>query len=292
MRDRFFRSYEFVIIAYFLYTSVLAVVLPLNSPVPAVTLGLNALALFGLVFLAYADSFRRGEFLGIVRDWYTPPLLLLAYREMGWFAQPHTSTALEDAWVVWDRVLLNEWGLKAAIEVLGPVIPSVLELSYTMVYAMAPIGLVVLYVVRRRSVVEPFLFNFTLAVLAVYALFPYFPSEPPWTVFPGEDYPSYDTVFRWFNAGMLKGQGIHTSVFPSAHVSGSMSVALALIRLLPGKKLAGRIALFVAVCIALATVYGRYHYSADALAGLAVCLGATAVSVYLERTGKSSGSSR
>ena len=279
----FFRSYEYVIIAYFAYTSGLALLLPLKSPIPAVVIGLNALILSGLVFLAFADSFRRGEFLGIVRDWYAPPLFLLAYREMGWFAQPHTSTALEESWVVWDRLLLNEWGVRYLIEALGPVGPGLLEIAYIFVYPMAPFGIAALYIFQHRERVEPFLFHFTVAVLGVYALFPYFPSEPPWTVFPGQDFPAYDTVFRQFNARMLGGQGIHTSVFPSAHVSGAMSAAFALIRLLPERKWVGRAWLVLAILIATATVYCRYHYFVDALAGFSIALLATGISVWVER---------
>lgn len=282
-RTPFFRTYEYIIAAYFLYTSALALALPLKPPVPAVTLVLNAAVLGGLVLLAYADALRRRQFLSIVRDWYTPPLMLLAYREMGWFARPHVSTALEDGWVLWDRLLLNEWGLRSLVEVLGPVGPGLLEAAYIFVYPMLPMGIAALYLADRRERVPAFLFNFTLAVLAVYALFPYFPSEPPWTNYPGQDFPTYDTVFRRFNSAMLRGQGIHTSVFPSAHVAGGMSAAFALIRLLPERIWVGRIWLVLAILIAVATVYCRYHYAVDALAGLAIAVAASGVSAWRDR---------
>jgi len=91
------------------------------------------------------------------------------------------------------------------------------------------------------------------------------------------------TVFRRFNLGLLGHYGIHTSVFPSAHVSGSMAAAFAMIRLLPERKWIGRGLLILATLIAIATVYGRYHYAADAAAGLAVALLAEAVSRRLAR---------
>jgi len=280
---RLFRAYEYILIGYFVYTSALALALPLKPPVPAVVLSLNVLVVGGLGFLAYVDSLRGREFLAVVRDWYAPPLFLLAYREMGWFAQPHTSRALEDAWVVWDRILLNEWGLRSLIEALGPVGPGLLEIAYVFVYAMAPLAMVAFYVCKCRDRVPDFLFNFTLAVLAVYALFPYFPSEPPWANYPGADFPTYETVFRRFNRAMLESQGIHTSVFPSAHVSGAMSAAFAVMRLLPERRWLGWAWLTLAILIATATVYCRYHYTADALAGLGIAVAATAVSAWRER---------
>jgi membrane-associated phospholipid phosphatase len=129
-----------------------------------------------------------------------------------------------------------------------------------------------LYLYRRRQRAAGFLSVFVLAVVGAYALFPYFPSEPPRTVFPGEDLPTFLTPFRSFNLWLLGGWGIHTSVFPSAHVSGAFSAALAMRRLLPEKPWAWRLLLVLAVLIALATVYGRYHYLVDALAGVAVAL--------------------
>ena len=101
-----------------------------------------------------ADRFRRTRFLGIVRDWYPYPLMLLGYREMGWFARPRDAFPLEEAWVVWDRILLNEWGLKAAIELLGPVLPSILEIAYSLVYAIVPFCMAALYLSGRRERVD------------------------------------------------------------------------------------------------------------------------------------------
>ena len=163
------------------------------------------------------------------------------------------------------------------IELLGPLVPSVLEIAYSLVYALGPFSVAILYLYRRRERVDQFLFLFALGVLLCYAQFPFWPSEPPRTVFPGEDFPSYDTVFRRFNWWMLGGYGIHTSVFPSAHVAGAFSAALGMWFSLPEHRWVGRLLLVMAVLIATATVYGRYHYLADAAAGLAVAVLALAI---------------
>ncbi len=264
---------------YFIYTAILSLILALRWPVPLVTVLLNLTILTGYALLIYADSFRHGEFLGVIRDWFPFPLILLAYREMGWFAQPHHSFKLEMQWIVWDRAVLNVWGLRSAIEALGPLLPALLEISYSLVYTLAPFSLAMLFAYRRRDRVDLFLFIFALGVLLSYAQFPFWPSEPPRTVFPNTDLPSYDTIFRRFNRWLLGGYGIHTSVFPSAHVSGAFAAAFGMMRALPEKPWVGRFLLVMAVLIATATVYGRYHYLADALAGLAVALAALGISV-------------
>jgi membrane-associated phospholipid phosphatase len=268
------RRSEWVIVAYLAYVVLMARLLPAPGEVRAVTLWLNLTIIAAYFLLAWADSLRRRALLGTVRDWYPMALLLLAYREMGWLAPREHTYQLERVWIVWDKFFLHDLGVKRAIELAGPLVPAVLEIAYALVYAMPFLGLAALYLNRRRSEADRFLFPFSVAVLSAYALFPYFPSEPPRTVFPGEDFPAYWTVFRRFNWSMLGNYGIHTSVFPSAHVSGAFSAALALRRLLPERPWVWRWMLLLAVLIATATVYGRYHYLADAAAGLGLALAA------------------
>ncbi len=209
--------------------------------------------------------------LSIARDWLPLAVILLAYREMGWLALPHHDHGLEAHWVIWDRLVLRG-GAKAAIEALGPVLPSVLEIAYSLVYALAPFCIAVLYLYGHRDQVDRFLFIFVTGVLLCYAQFPFWPSEPPRVVFFGEDFPLYDTVFRRFNWWMLDNYGIHTSVFPSAHVAGAFAAAFGMWRTMRRPEWVSRFLLAMAALIALATVYGRYHYLADAIAGFSVAL--------------------
>lgn len=279
----YLRRSEWVVIAYLTYTAVVSFVLPVRAPIPAITVALNAVVIGGFLLLAYAHSFRKPEFLDIMRDWYPVPLMLLCYREMGWFAPAEHTYELEQSWQLWDKTLLNSLGMKAAIESLGPLLPSILELSYLLVYTIPSFGIAMLYVYKRRERVDGFVYQFLLGILICYTLFPLFPSEPPRTVFPGEDLPSYLTVFRRFNLWLLGGYGIHTSVFPSAHVAGAFSGAFGMMRLLPEHPWVGRSLLVLAILIATATVYGRYHYGADALAGFAVSLAALGIASLTDR---------
>ncbi len=277
------RASEWLLIAYFAYTTALAHLLPLRPPIAHVTTLVNLTVIAGLFLLAYAESLRHRPLLAVLRDWFPAPLALLAYREMGWFARPHASIDIERSWVRWDKLLLNDWGGKGAIEAAGPLVPSILEVSYSLVYAILPFSLAVLYICRRRDLVDSFLVTFLLGVLSAYALFPCFPSEPPRTVFPGEDFPSCVTVFRRFNWWLLGGYGIHTSVFPSAHVSGAFSGAWGMLRVLDRPRWVGRLLVVLAVLIATATVYGRYHYAVDALAGFALSVAAGAAPYIFSR---------
>lgn len=266
------RTSEKLLTVYFVYTGVLAQVVPVSLWTRAGIVALNGVLIAGFFFLARSES--RSPAISYVRDWYPVPQMLLAYKEMGWFAQPHADFRLERAWVEWDRLLLHQWGLQAAIESLGPVLPSLLEIAYLLVYAIATSAMAVLYLNGRRSRVDAFQTTFLLGILGAYALFPLFPSEPPRSVFPTEDLPSYLTVFRRLSLWLVGSYGIHTSVFPSAHVSGAFAGAFAVMRLVREPRWIGRAYLVLAVLIAISTVYGRYHYAVDAVAGFAVAIAA------------------
>jgi membrane-associated phospholipid phosphatase len=221
----------------------------------------------GYLLLGHVDRTRPRHLLSVLRDWLPLGLIVLAYREMGWFAPAEHSYELERSWIVWDRLLLGDWGLKAAIEFFGPLVPSILEISYALVYAIGPFSVAVLYRYGRRAEVNRFLFPFLLGTVASYCLFPYFPSEPPRAAFPGED-AALHNVFRQFNWWLLGGHGIHTSVFPSAHVSSAFAAAFAMLRVMPDRKWPGGFLMVLASLIFVATVYGRYHYLVDGLAGI------------------------
>src|SRR5262245_40049671 len=251
-----FRRAEVLRIIYFIYTIIVAQLLPVSRRAARSVLVTNGAILAGYLLLGLLQP--ESPSVAVIRDWIALGLTILCYKEMGWLAPDHRTYALEQSWIRWDRRFLNDWHVKAAIE-RWALFPAILELSYALVYAMPVFGLLTLYVYGRGAESDRFLWHFLLATLPSYALFPYFPSEPPRAVFP-EDNPVLEkTVFRRFNLWLLGRTGIHTSVFPSAHVSGAFGVAFAMLRVLPDEYRIGWGFFALACSIALATVYGRYH---------------------------------
>jgi membrane-associated phospholipid phosphatase len=204
------------------------------------------------------------------RDWLPYPLSLLCFREAGWLASAVHLHDLERKWIVWDRLVLDNFHGRAAIESLGPVIPTLLEAAYLSVYVIGPLAVGVLYAFRRRDQADRLWLAFLLGLLLSYIEFPFWPSEPPRVVFPDWYLPSYLTPLRRLNLFLVGNYGIHSSVFPSAHVSGAIAAALMLRDVLTDRRRLGDAFVAVAILIAVATVYGRYHYAVDAVAGTAV----------------------
>ena len=267
---RALRSSEWLLIGYFGYVAAIIWAFPLNPQVKWQSLVLFALVASQLVVFAVAESYGRQKIFSIARDWIPLALTLVAYREMDWFSQLPRNYDLELRWLEWDGKLLYGAGLQSAIEWLGPLLPGYLELCYVLVYAVGVFSVAVLYAQQRRVLVNRLLLVYLAGTLLAYAMFPYFPSDPPRTVFSGSGMPNVVTPLRRFNLWIVGGYGIHSSVFPSAHVSSAFSAAWALLWLLPDKKRFGFLMLAYAMSVAVATVYGRYHYAADTAAGLGV----------------------
>lgn len=250
------RSSEILIVAYFFYVALVALFLMANS---WRAWALAAAVSAALLFLTHAN--------GHVRDWVPLAATLIAFREMDWFARP-ADHHLEQIWLSWDRtVLVYSRGFIESVR--GP---AFLELCYLLVYAVAPVALWVLLAHGRRNQVNRFWLGYLAGTLGAYALFPYFPSQPPRILFPHADLPGTLTALRRFNLFILGNYSIHSSVFPSAHVSSAFSAAWGLFYTIPHRKRFGCLMAIYAGCVSVATVYGRYHYAADVAAGVGMSL--------------------
>jgi membrane-associated phospholipid phosphatase len=266
------RSSEWLLIGYFGYVALIAPLFPLDPRVKWMAFAVLVLGGTLIGGLAVAERYGSREIFSIARDWIPFALTLVAYREMDWFSPLSRDHNLELGWLEWDRKLLDGAGVRHGIEGLGALVPAYLEVCYLLVYAVGPIAVVLLYGQRRRELVNRFLMVYLAGTLLVYGLLPYFPSDPPRTLFSATDMPNVMTPVRQLNLWIVSGYGIHSSVFPSAHVSAAFSTAWAIFWLLPEKRRFGWMMLAYAVSVAVATVYGRYHYAADAVAGLGVSI--------------------
>ena len=266
------RSSEWLLIAYFSYVAAIAPRFPLQPGLAQRPIWIAVLVCVAFCTMAYGESRDHVKLFSIMRDWASVALILLAYREMDWFRALPRNFALELRWERWDRELLYQGGLRHAVEALGALGPLYFEICYALVYAVAPFFVAMMYVNSHRSRVKGAVFWYLLGTLLAYAMFPYFPSDPPRVAFGGTDLPNFYTPARQLNLWLVGDYGIHSAVFPSAHVSSAFTAAWVLFAFMPGRKQYGWGMLVYAISVAIATVYGRYHYAADAAAGFMLSL--------------------
>jgi membrane-associated phospholipid phosphatase len=261
-----------VLICFFGYIAVLSPWFP-DRPVLRYQPVLILAVVWALLWLvARAEQTRFAKAAGLLRDWLPLIVTLEAFREMELFLPVRFEHRFEAGWIQWDHLLLGEWHGRSMVESLGSLIPFCLELCYLLVYGVGFFCVALLYLQHRRGEIDRFLTVYLLGTLLAYALFPYFPSEPPRIVFPYVEQPLITTWARTLNLWILKIGTIHVGVFPSAHVSSVFSAAWGMFLIRPDRKIFAYGLLLYAISVSVATVYGRYHYTADVLAGFAVSL--------------------
>lgn len=294
------RVAEKVALGFFAYTAVASWAFPLMLERRLMVAALNVVAAGVLVLLGRFGPQGRSRFLAPLRDWLPCVLIVLAYRESGLFLSPNATHRLDYLFIRWDRTLLESAWFRSLVALGSPGFERYMELAYLLVYPFVPLGFAAVYFTTHRTgddtgdgklaaskSADRYWTAVLLAVLASYALFPFFPLTPPRVLF--HDLPAAaglapaaglagscaGPLLRKVNLWILARYSVQACIFPSGHVAGAVATALAVRAQRPRL---GMLFIFAAASIAASTVFGRYHYTADALAGALVGMVAYAIS--------------
>jgi hypothetical protein len=141
---------------------------------------------------------------------------------------------------------------------------ELLEFAYAGVYPLIPIAL---YLALGQGV-SPDRFWTTILVTdyICFGMLPWVQTRPPRAV--GLEAP-WRSSWRAVNLRMLSAGSVQVNTFPSGHAAEALACAL-IVTGGPPPVVAWMF--FNAAAISAGTVFGRYHYAADALAGWAVAL--------------------
>ena len=277
-------SAEQVTIGFFVYLTLAAFGFGLAAPERWLIVALNTLTVATMVMLSQA---QRVRWLASARDLFPGVIILVAYRESGLLLRPDAAHHLDCLFIQWDRVLLQNEFIQAVLRTGAPWLQYYLEFAYLLCYPLVPLGLAAIHFAPRRSrsgevtgapnrcAIDDFWATVLLATLFCFAAYPFFPLTPPHVLFQDVPGPHVKPLLRKWNFWLLDHYGVQACIFPSGHVAAVTAVALAVRKHAPRL---GVLFLFLAASVAVATVYGRYHYAADAVAGALVGVAAYKVS--------------
>jgi membrane-associated phospholipid phosphatase len=200
----------------------------------------------------------------VQRNWAPVAIILVGYYLSGrFFFQP--SVRFEGWLANWDRRLLGDARVRFAS--WPPAAVATLELTYMGTFLLIPLGCLVLISGGHATEVNRYWTMVTAAEFGAFGPLAFVQTRPPWALEPGRDRhegPLHRAGLFWVR---------HTShcanTFPSGHAAGSLAVALAVLPLMPA---AGSMLLVVAIMISAGCVTGRYHYTVDVAAGIALAL--------------------
>jgi hypothetical protein len=223
-------------------------------------------ALVVLALTCVDMMFRAGSAWSLV---IIPSLVLLGgYRMSGLLfvrVDPRAEAWLRES----DQRWLRRTGILPGFERAPVAVREFFELSYLLVYAALPAGAIVLLASGHAAAAARYWTVVLLAEFACYAVLPWVQTRPPMLLEARPTVSTPDGPLRRFNQAIAARGSIHANTIPSGHAAGAFACALAIFDALP---VAGAAFGALAICIATASVLGRYHYAADAVLGLAVAV--------------------
>lgn len=223
-----------------------------------------------LAILALAIAAERGQnnFIRLARDWYPLALYIFFFEELQYLVQ-----AIFPHW--FDRFLIQfDFHLAGVHPSLwlarfaSPALNDFMQFAYMTYFLYLVILPAILYASRQRLAFWTTMVSTAIAHYSVYVIAILIPVESPFYSLAALQSKPLAGGACTALINLIEHFGrVHGAAFPSAHVAGSTVALLAAWRYrrwlfwecLP---------FFASMCVA--TVYGRYHYVADVLAGLAV----------------------
>jgi membrane-associated phospholipid phosphatase len=261
-------AFEWVTIGYLVWLNAMLLIFHRNvnhaSLYFAIHLGIAA----AIASLAWAAARSPNRALRFARHWYPLPLYIFFFEEL-----QHLVHMVFPEWL--DRWLIEfDYGLVGVhpsvwlARFSSPALNDFMQFAYMTYFLYLVILPAILYAERKRIEFWTVMVSTAVAHYSVYVLAVLLPVESPYyslaslqtkPLIGGAPTALIELIERFGR--------VHGAAFPSAHVAGSIVAICASWRY---RRWLFWICLpfFVSMCVA--TVYGRYHYIADVLAGIAV----------------------
>jgi len=221
-----------------------------------------------IIWLVRAAARSENEILRFVRHWYPLPLYVFLFEELGGLVHAIFPRWFDHAFVAFDYNLAKVHPSVWLAQFATPPLNDYMQFAYMTYFVYLVLLPAILYARGERLRFWTVMTCTAVAHYSVYVISILLPVESPYFSLAALNTQplsgGYATALIAFIERLAR---VHGAAFPSAHVAGSMVALLASWRY---RRWLFWITLpfFVSMCVA--TVYGRYHYVADVLAGLAV----------------------
>jgi membrane-associated phospholipid phosphatase len=221
-----------------------------------------------LVFgLRYASG-KTHPFLRFLRHWYIPLFLIVFYEQIDSFILGYHGHYLDHLITGFEKAIMGVHPSVWMERFANPVLTEIMKISYNSYYWMGPILGISLYLERDLIPFRRTVFSLSVAFFVSYFGFIIFPVEGPRYALshlykgPLEGY--FVTAFQDF---IMEHGDIHGGCMPSSHVA--VALAVLLLAWTYRRKMARWFTPLV-ILLCVSTVYNRYHYVSDVVAGAVV----------------------
>ena len=259
-----FLSYDWVAIGYLALTGVLILIFHKNVARWYFHLIARVLCIIGIGLLTLTDASSPFP-LPFLRDWYPLSTIALFYLEIKKLTQMVFQHYFDETVIRWEkRVFKGMPCLELSDRFPSIILSEILHLCYFSYYIIAVFLAAWLYFSGRIGPFQETVFAETLTFNLSLLFYPFLPVTGPRYLFEQiQGKLSKGFFFRLAHLFVSRGSSKGTA-FPSSHVSLSVIVLLYALRY---DSTAFFILLPMCIGLTAGTVYGRFHYVIDVLAG-------------------------
>jgi membrane-associated phospholipid phosphatase len=257
------RPVDLLIVGYLLLTSLLVLAFPRHIHYWALDLSIRLVAM--VVILRGAASRPQNPVLKFVRDWYPIAMFLPIYSELASLTHLFTNARYDTLVMGWEQALFRG----QPSQTLHRAWPSVALSEYVhfayFYYYFVPTTLALwLYATRRHERFSRAMTATLLAFLSCCLVYVVFPVAGPYHQFPHPPAASWPGIFGPLTHRIVESGSSLGTAFPSSHTAVAVCVWVTSWRLC---RPAFVVLSLIVPALALATVYGGFHYAVDTLAG-------------------------
>jgi membrane-associated phospholipid phosphatase len=208
--------------------------------------------------------------LRVIRDWHPLMLFPLLYKEVQLLAAVMGDWRLTATIPAWESALFaGQPSLYLSERLAFVPLSEYLHFCYLSYVIVIPSVAAYWYVSRRRAAFGELMLMLSTVLLGSYLFFILLPVDSPYYLSARLSPPLSGHFFFDLVHQVSAGGGARGGAFPSAHVSGAVVVCLVAWR--HQRRLAYLLVL-ITVSLMIATVYGRFHYVLDTLAGATLAI--------------------
>jgi membrane-associated phospholipid phosphatase len=261
-------AFELVTFAYLAWLGAILIRFHRNIPHAAALLAVHTSIAVGIAGLTWGAACWRNSIVRFARCWYPLPLYIFFFEELGGLVH-----AIFPGW--FDRWLIafdyNFAGVHPSIwlsRFASPALNDAMQFAYMTYFLYLVVLPAILYAQRDPLAFWTVMTSTAVAHYSVYVIAVLLPVESPYHSLAALQTKTLSGSYCTALIEFIERFGrVHGAAFPSAHVAGSMVAILASWRY---RRWLFWVCLpfFAGMCVS--TVYGRYHYIADVLGGIAV----------------------
>jgi len=241
-------------------------------------------AFFSVALLVFLWNARHIFFAPIqfVREFYPLIAMLFFYREVGSLVHGYFDWTLDDWLLRMDgeagKIGTRIWNFQQFYPP-ARLLNEFFSIGYAFYFFLLPASALVLYFRAPLSQFRKFMFSISFTYYLHYLIFIFLPAESPRFYMPGlrESLRGY-WVSEWLQS-VVENNAFPGGSFPSSHIAAAVICFMAFSYF--GKWRYPL--LFMTMAMFAGTIYGRYHYFIDVVAGLAVGLVCYFVAPFIER---------